>query len=81
MKKSVPIAPKMAQLFADLAKQGKADSIHEFDQGNQVITLITLDPPVGYVRREVENTKNFAQRLRIKKPNKINDSATTPVGR
>lgn len=52
--KSMLIAPKMAEQYAQLAREGKADriiggSIYEFERGNQIITLVSLDPLQGHV--------------------------------
>jgi len=50
---AMPLPPKMAQHYANLAKEGKAtsqtSSIYTFIVGNQEITLVMLDPPEGYV--------------------------------
>lgn len=50
------LPPKMAAEFAKLAQEGKADyeiskSCFEFIRGNQIITLVSLNPPCGHLRK------------------------------
>jgi hypothetical protein len=51
------LPPKMAQQYANLAKEGKADQViaegpgasYVFRRGSQEIVLVSLDPPQGTV--------------------------------
>jgi hypothetical protein len=53
------LPPKMAQQFADKARAGKADrqigegpgACYEFDNGSNVVILLSLDPPIGHIKR------------------------------
>lgn len=57
------LPPKMAQQFADRAKRGEgrhiSGEIYEFHQGNNVISLVSLNPPIGHVRRDPQLAKEL----------------------
>lgn len=65
------LPPKMAQQFAELAKDGKADKVlggnlYLFWRGTQEICLVSLDPPQGHVSKltaqEMKDAKSNASR-------------------
>ena len=61
------LPPKMAAQFTERARRGEGRHIglnmYEFIQGNIRITLVSLDPPIGY---QEKITQAEADRLRAK---------------
>lgn len=57
------LPPKMAQQFADRARRGEGrrieGEIYNFHQGNNVISLVSLNPPIGHVRRNPKLAKEL----------------------
>jgi len=56
------LPPKMAAKFAQDAKDGKAtrslgNQFYEFDNGSNIVVLVSLDPPSGYTRRKTPAEK------------------------
>lgn len=62
------LPPKMAAAFAERAKAGEGLHVgahcYDFVQGNNVVTLVSLDPPIGHVSRDPAQAKKIAEQLK-----------------
>jgi hypothetical protein len=63
---SQPLPPKMAQKFADRIKAGEGRKIgrntYELDNGSNVVVMVSLDPPDGYIDRKSQSWLHKATR-------------------
>lgn len=71
----MPLAPKMTIQYAEMARRGEADreiggGWYEFYRGNQVISVLGPDNPIGSVKKvttkEMEQLRKEAERERAK---------------
>jgi hypothetical protein len=64
------LPPKTAAMLAERARRmdgcvrvGTSGHIYEFAQGNSVVCLISLDPPVGHVGRDPHRAEQIRKEL------------------
>lgn len=70
MKGIQTLPPKTAAMLADRARRmdgcvrvGRDGDMYEFAQGNSVVCLISLDPPIGHVGRDPHRAEQIRKEI------------------